>query len=183
MRICIGPMLLAVSSLVMAQESTIVTTDKQGELVTNVSVTLRAPPAAVFRALTSCEAIKQWMQPERMTLSECQADARVGGTLKLVFLASKDRRIQVTDTYRELVAPRLIRYDETYDFSPLTIDVTATLEEVAGGTLFKEKLLYRSAQERDTDFPGIASSVQQAYVRLNLYLQGATSAPTPSASR
>lgn len=155
----------------VAQEAPQAQVVKNGDLETLVTTTFKAPREAVFRAFTTCEAIKEWMKPERMTLSECSIDARVGGSLKLVFLAGKDRRLEVRDSYRTLDAPRLIQYDESYDFSPLTMSVTATLEASNGETRFKETLVYLSKEERDTDFPGIAESVPAAYAKLDRYLQ------------
>ena len=163
---------LAVTTTTVAQDAPQTRVVKQGDLETLVTTTFKAPRAAVFRAFTSCEAIKEWMKPERMTLTECSIDARVGGSLKLVFLASKDRRVEVRDTYRALDAPGTIQYEESYDFSPLRMSVTATLEESNGETRFKETLAYRSKAERDADFPGIADSVPGAYAKLDRYVQG-----------
>ena len=162
---------LAVTPVVSAQGALQVDVVKQGEIATIVTTTFKAPADAVFRAFTSCEAIKQWMKPERMTLTECSIDARVGGSLVLAFLAGKERRLEVRDSYRTLDAPRLIQYEESYDFSPLTMSVTARLDESNGETRFEETLLYRSTQERDQDFPGIAESLPGAYARLDRYLQ------------
>jgi uncharacterized protein YndB with AHSA1/START domain len=167
----VSALMSLVTTSASAQDSTLAQVVKHGDLETNVTVTLNAPRDAVFRALTSCEAIKQWMQPEKMSLADCSIDARVGGSLKLVFLASPDRRLTVRDAYRALEKPRLIQYEESYDFSPLTISVTATLEGAGERTMFKETLLYRSKQDRDTDFPGIAGSVPSAYAKLDRYLQ------------
>jgi len=163
---------LAMMSVAFAQDQSQAQVVKQDDRETIVTTTFKASPDAVFRAFTSCEAIKQWMKPERMTLTECSIDARVGGSLKLVFLAAKERRVEVHDSYRVLDAPRLIQYEESYDFSPLTMSVTARFEESNGETRFKETLLYRSKQERDQDFPGIAESVPAAYAKLERYLQG-----------
>ena len=167
----VGTSGLAVMPTAFAQDEPQAQVVKQGDLETIVTTTFKASPDAVFRAFTSCEAIQQWMRPERMTLTECSIDARVGGSLKLVFLASKERRIEVRDSYRVLDPPRLIQYEESYDFSPLTMSVTARLEASNGETRFKETLLYRSKQERDQDFPGIAESVPAAYAKLDGYLQ------------
>ncbi len=134
---------LAMTPVVSAQGALQVDVVKQGEIATIVTTTFKAPADTVFRAFTSCEAIKQWMKPERMTLAECSIDARIGGSLVLVFLAGKERRLEVRDSYRTLDAPRLIQYDESYDFSPLTISVTARLDEANGETRFEETLLYR----------------------------------------
>ena len=162
---------LAMTPVVSAQDTLQVDVVKQGETETIVTTTFNAPADAVYRAFTSCVSIKQWMKPERMTLAECSIDARVGGSLVLAFLAGKEQRVEVRDTYRALEAPRLIQYEESYDFSPLTISVTARLDESNGETPFKVTLLYRSTQERDQDYPGIAGSVPGAYAKLDRYLQ------------
>jgi uncharacterized protein YndB with AHSA1/START domain len=159
------------AQVVSAQGALQVDVVKQGEIEIIVTTTFKAPAEAVFRAFTSCEAIRQWMKSERMTLTECSIDARPGGSLVLAFLAGKEQRFEVRDSYRALDAPRLIQYEESYDFSPLTISVTARLDESNGETRFRETLLYRSTQERDQDFPGIAEHVPGAFARLDRYLQ------------
>ena len=73
--------------------------------------------------------------------------------------------------YRALEIPSRIQYEESYDFSPLTISVTATFAESDGRTQFVETLVYRTTQERDEDFPGIAESVPAAYAKLDRYLR------------
>jgi uncharacterized protein YndB with AHSA1/START domain len=161
----------AMTTNTLAQDAPQAQVLKNGERETVVTKAFKAPRAAVFRAFTSCEAIEEWMKPERMTLSECSVDARAGGSLRLVFLAAKDRRVEVRDVYRVLDAPRRIQYEESYDFSPLTISVTATLEESNGETQFRETLVYRSTAERDADFRGIAESVPAVYAKLDRYLR------------
>jgi uncharacterized protein YndB with AHSA1/START domain len=162
---------VASAQVASAQGALQVDVVKQGETEIVVTTTFKASADAVFRAFTSCEAIGQWMKSERMTLTECSIDARPGGSLVLAFLAAKEQRFEVRDSYRALDAPRLIQYEESYDFSPLTISVTARLDESNGKTRFKETLLYRSTQERDQDFPGISENVPGAFARLDRYLQ------------
>ena len=162
---------LTASPVGMAHARLHVDVVKQGDLEIAVTTTFKSPADAVYRAFTSCEAIKEWMKPERMTLSACSIDARIGGSLVLKFLAGKDRKLEVRDSYRALDAPRLIQYEESYDFSPITISVTARLDESNGETRFNETLRYRSTAERDQDFPGIAGSAPGAYGKLDQYLQ------------
>ena len=73
--------------------------------------------------------------------------------------------------YRSFDAPRGFAYRESYDFSPLEIDVTTSLEEADGGTRFTQTLRYFSTRERDEDFDGVATSSREAYAKLARYLE------------
>jgi uncharacterized protein YndB with AHSA1/START domain len=173
------PVLIALAGPAVAQESQTGIV-REGELGIIVTVPLEGPRATVFRALTQCDAIQQWLQPANMLLAECTTDARPGGTLKFVFHAPRDRKLEVRGLYRT-VEENVIEYVESYDFSPVEILVTTTLQEADRRTLFKQTLMYRTTQERDTDFPNIASSAPGAYAKLNGYLRSlATADSTPS---
>jgi hypothetical protein len=45
--------------------------------------------------------------------------------------------------------PNRIEYTETYDFSPLRLQVTMTLDQAGADTVFKQTIVYGSKQERD----------------------------------
>ena len=72
--------------------------------------------------------------------------------------------------YRSFDPPRGFAYLETYDFSPLRIEVTTALEEEGDGTRFTQTLRYFSTGERDEDFEGVATSLCEAYAKLARYL-------------
>jgi uncharacterized protein YndB with AHSA1/START domain len=105
-----------------------------------------------------------------MALVTCEVDPRVGGRLRYVFERPSGRRVEVRGTFEAVEPPHRYVYRETYDFSPLEVLVTTTLEESGGKTTFTQTLLYRSRQERDQDFPGVAASSKEAYAQLALYL-------------
>lgn len=131
-----------------------------------------APRETVFAALTKAEHLEKWMEAQGMTLVSCEVDLRVGGTLRHVYQRPSGRRIEVRGTYDAVDPPRRFAYTETYDFSPLEVKVTTTLDAKDGGTEFKQMLRYSSKRERDEDFEGVKTSSAEAYAKLERYLAG-----------
>jgi hypothetical protein len=68
-------------------------------------------------------------------------------------------------------------YTETYDFSPLSVLVTTTLDAVGQTTAFVQRLGYSSRQERDEDFAGVAESAAEIHSMLERYVATQTSQP------
>jgi uncharacterized protein YndB with AHSA1/START domain len=132
--------------------------------------TFAAPRPAVFDALTRPDRIVEWMKPSHMSLAGCEIDLRAGGSLRYVFQRPNGRKLEVRGTIESVDPPRSLVYRETYDFSPLVVLVSTTLDEAAGGTIFRQTLGYASRQERDGDFDGVAGSAAEVYEGLARYL-------------
>ena len=132
--------------------------------------TFAASREVLFAALTQPEHLLKWMKAGTMTLAACDVDLRAGGSFRYRFERAGGRAIEVRGAYRVVEPPRRFEYEETYDFSPLVMQVATVLEEKAGKTIFTQRLLYVSKEERDEDFPGVASSSKEAYGRLEAYL-------------
>jgi uncharacterized protein YndB with AHSA1/START domain len=132
--------------------------------------TLAAPREIVFATITKPEHLSSWMRPSAMTLVSSEVDLRKGGQLRYVFERPNGRKIEVRGMFEEVDPPHRFVYKETYDFSPLEVLVTTSLEEAGGKTVFKQRLRYSSRQERDEDFPGVASSSKEVYAKLDRYL-------------
>ncbi len=132
--------------------------------------TFAAPPETVFSALTRPEHLERWMGATGMTLVACEVDLRAGGSLRYVFERPGGRKIEVRGALEAVDPPRRFAYRETYDFSPLEVRVTTTLDAVGKKTAFKQTLAYGSKRERDADFDGVATSAAEAYARLERYL-------------
>jgi uncharacterized protein YndB with AHSA1/START domain len=143
---------------------------KGSDRETVVTATFRVPRPALFEALTRPAHLKQWMRAAGMTLAEAEVEGRAGGSFRFVFQRPSGRKIEVHGAYRTFDPPRGFSYLETYDFSPLRIDVTTGLEDAGDETRFTQTLRYASAQERDEDFEPVASSSREAYTRLAQYL-------------
>jgi hypothetical protein len=88
-----------------------------------------------------------------------------------VFQSPRGRKIEVRGAVEAVDAPRSFRYLESYDFSPLKVQVTTTLDESGNNTRFTQTLVYGSQAERDADFHGIAASAEVMYPNLARYLQ------------
>ena len=108
-----------------------------------------------------------------MRLVDCEIDLRVGGSLSFAYETTSGRKIGVKGVFERVDVPRGFTYLESYDFSPLTQQVTIDLSGTRSSTQFKQTLRYRTQQERDTDFDNIASSSPAAYANLEQYLGNA----------
>ena len=125
---------------------------------------------ALFDAITRPEHLRHWMSADGMTLEDLEVDPRIGGRFRYVFRRPSGRTIEVRGDYRTFDPPRGFAYLETYDFSPLTIEVTTALDEAGDATRFTQTLRYASSRERDDDFEAVATSSREAYSKLARYL-------------
>jgi uncharacterized protein YndB with AHSA1/START domain len=143
---------------------------KPSDLEIVLTRTFRAPREDVFAAITQAERVFAWMKPSHMTLAGCEIDLRVGGRLRYVFARPNGRKIEVRGTFESVDAPRSFAYRESYDFSPLVVQVTTALDARGKATAFRQTLRYASKKERDEDYPGVASSSKEVYAKLEEYL-------------
>ena len=72
--------------------------------------------------------------------------------------------------YKAVDPPNRFEYVETYDFTPLKLNVTTTLNQAGSDTVFTQKIVYASKQERDGDFDSVSTSASEVYERLSQYL-------------
>jgi uncharacterized protein YndB with AHSA1/START domain len=135
-----------------------------------VAGTFAVPRRVLFEAMTRPDDLKQWMNAGGMTLAEAHVDARAGGSFRYVYRRPSGRTIEVRGAYRSYDPPRGFAYLETYDFSPLRIEVETALEEAGKDTRLTQTLRYTSTRERDEDFEGVATSAREAYTKLGRYL-------------
>lgn len=144
----------------------VVTVTKAGETETVIAGSFGVSRFELFDALTKPERLRQWLRAGPMALVEVEVDGRPGGSFRYVFQRSHGPRIEVRGAYVTFDRPNGFSYVETYDFSPLRIDVITRLDEVAIGTAFTQTLTYASTNARDEDFEGVAASSREAYGRL-----------------
>ena len=64
---------------------------------------LKAPPASVYAAWTDPEKILKWFGPEEIEILRAQADARVGGSFRIVMRSPDGEEHDVSGIYREVV--------------------------------------------------------------------------------
>ncbi len=143
---------------------------KSGDREIVVAGTFAVPPHVLFEAITEPKHLEHWMSAGGMTLAEARVDGRAGGSFRYVFQRPSGKKLEVRGAYRTFDAPRGFAYLETYDFSPLRVEVTTALEEDGDGTRFTQTLRYFSPGERDEDFEGVATSSTEAYGNLAKYL-------------
>ncbi|MBI5850615.1 MAG: SRPBCC domain-containing protein [Planctomycetes bacterium] len=145
-----------------------VTTPSGRELV--LTRTICASPERVFAALTRPDQIPRWLTSKDIALITCEVDLRPGGAFRYVFQTAGGRRLDVRGRYRAVEANRRVEYLETYDFSPLEVLVTTTLEAAGASTILQQTLRYATSAERDADQAGVVSSAEDAYAELERYL-------------
>jgi uncharacterized protein YndB with AHSA1/START domain len=111
------------------------------------------------------------MKPTNFSLVACDVDLRAGGSFRHVFQRSSGAKIEVRGAYTLVDPPNRFEYTETYDFSPLQLQVAITLDQVGGDTVFKQTIVYASKQQRDEDFNGVATSAAEVYASLARHLE------------
>ncbi|MEU0598551.1 SRPBCC family protein [Streptomyces sp. NPDC006393] len=113
---------------------------------TTVSRHVKAPPAAVYRALVDPDAVAAWRVPEGMTSHVHEFDAREGGRFRVSLVydepGAEGKSGGRTDTYRghfarlvpdELVV-EVLEFETDDDALRGAITMTTSLTEVRGGT-------------------------------------------------
>lgn len=154
----------------MANQADAVEVRKVADREVRIEGTFAVPREVMFEAISRPEHVKQWLGADGMTLVDAHVDGRAGGSFRYVFERQNGRKIEVRGEYRSFEPPRGFAYLESYDFSPLRIEVTTTFDEVSAGTRFTQTLRYFSTRERDEDFDGVAASSRTAFARLARYL-------------
>jgi uncharacterized protein YndB with AHSA1/START domain len=143
---------------------------KLGDRAITLTRTFAAARPRVFDALTRAEHLIQWMQPTTMTMVQCEVDLRAGGAFRYVFQRRPGRTLEVRGVFETVDSPASLEYLESYDFSPLEVRVATSLEAARDETVFRQTIEYRTSQERDDDFPSIATSAAELYAKLERYL-------------
>ena len=113
---------------------------------TRVGRLIRAPRAAVYRALLDAQSIARWKVPDGMTARVHAHDAREGGTFRVSLTyeapTGTGKTTSHTDTYhgrfvRLVENERVVEVDEFETDDPAmrgAMTITITLADAAGGT-------------------------------------------------
>jgi uncharacterized protein YndB with AHSA1/START domain len=116
-----------------------------------------ASPEAVWRALSSCEAISKWWAPLPWIVSSCAMDFRVGGTWLYCMQGPDGTEAWGTQTFEEIDEPvRIVAVDSFADASG-TIDPTLPTQRfrydlvpVEGGTRLVNTAFYERVEDLET---------------------------------
>ena len=128
------------------------TAERKSERELVVTRTFNGPARIVFEAWTTPELLKRWWAPRSvgMSLVTCEADVRVGGRYRFVFVFGNDasKPMEFFGKYLEVTPhSRLVwTNDEGDEGGPVT---TVTFEEKAGKTLLVMHDLYPSKEALD----------------------------------
>jgi uncharacterized protein YndB with AHSA1/START domain len=137
-----------------------------------VTRTFNAGVRIVYDAWTKPELLKRWWAPRTrgVTLFECEADVRVGGTYRYLFGHDPKQVMAFTGVYKEVVPPT--RVVCTQIFEPMRAAgeaiVTATFEEIEGGrTRVTLHQLFPSKEALDGAVAtGMESGMRESYDQL-----------------
>jgi uncharacterized protein YndB with AHSA1/START domain len=127
------------------------TVERKSERELVVTRTINGPARLVFDAFTKPELLKRWWAPKStgMSLLSCEADVRVGGMYRFVFVDAASKPLgEFVGRYIEVTPhSRLVwTNDEAGDAGPVT---TVTFEERGGKTLVVMHDLYVSKEALD----------------------------------
>ena len=133
-----------------------------------------APRDVVFDAFTKCEHLERWMGPQRVTMTSCETDLRVGGRYRFVFRGPDGSEAGFSGEYKEIVRPaRIVR---TFVFEPIPDAAaleTLELEEHDGQTTIKTTTVHKTVENRDGHVnSGMEGGMTEGYARLDELLAG-----------
>jgi uncharacterized protein YndB with AHSA1/START domain len=143
------------------------TVEQKSERELIVTRTVNAPARIVFEAWTKAELLEQWWVPKSFGLSliSCEADVRVGGKYRLVFVHGASEPMAFHGTYLEVTpCSRLVwTNEENGDAGQIT---SVTFQEKAGKTLVVLHELYPSKEALDATLasgwqPGTLETFEQ----------------------
>jgi uncharacterized protein YndB with AHSA1/START domain len=96
---------------------------------------LKAPPAKVYAAWTQAEFLVRWFGPTGARVAHAEADARVGGRYRVVFMVN-DEEHDVSGVYREVVPNQKLVFTWTWRSTPERESlVTITVKPDGDGSL------------------------------------------------
>ena len=143
------------------------TVERTSERELVVTRTFNSPARLVFEAWTKPELLKQWWVPKSfgVTLLSCEADVRVGGKYRFVFVHGDSPPMEFFGRYIEVTPPsRLVWSNEEGGETSVT---TVTFEEQGGKTLLVMHELYPSKEALDAAGTGAADATVETFAQLD----------------
>jgi uncharacterized protein YndB with AHSA1/START domain len=131
-------------------------TETVGDRELRLTRLIDAPPAAVWKAWTEPELLKQWFAPLPYTTPEASFDLRPGGSNIIVMQAPDGTRMPNRGTFLEVIPNKKLVFTDAYtgDWTPREgkpfMTVILTFEEEAGGTRYTARVLHWTAEDRET---------------------------------
>ena len=146
------------------------TVERKSERELVVTRTFNGPARVVFEAWTKPELLKRWWVPKSAGLSlvSCEADVRVGGRYRFVFVIGNDTSKPMAFFGRYIeVTPhsRLVWTNEEGDGGEAV--TTVTFEEKGGKTLLVLHELYPSKEALDAAGAGAADAMGETFEQLD----------------
>jgi len=119
-------------------------------LITRV---FKTRPLTLFDAMTKPELLRRWWAPRALgvELFECEADVRVGGGYRYVFGKAGQPTMAFSGEYKEVERGARVVYTQIFEPQREAGEgiITATYEEVAGGTLLTQRERFPSKEVLD----------------------------------
>jgi uncharacterized protein YndB with AHSA1/START domain len=120
-----------------------------------MSRTFDAPRDLVFKATSDPNLIPRWWGPRYLTTTVDEMEVKPGGRWRFVQRDDKGNEFAFNGVYHEVAAPE--RVITTFEFENLPPEMgkghvvlqKVTFEEVDGKTVYTEKSVYLSVEDRD----------------------------------
>jgi uncharacterized protein YndB with AHSA1/START domain len=128
-----------------------------------------APPAAVFRAHTEPELVKQWLGPRRLTMRIDRWDAQTGGGYRYVHSGEDRTEHHFYGSFHEVRPNERIVQTFTYLGCPDGVSLeTATFSDLGGRTRLHVISVFETKQIRDMALAsGMETGVTEGYEQLD----------------
>ena len=120
----------------------------------NIRRLLKAPRTRVFEAWTKAEAVRQWMGPLDVTVTEAQLDVREGGSFRIVMRQPGGDNFIARGVFSEVRAPERLVYTWRWeeDDPALEHETSITVEFLERGEqtelVFRQEA-FASTESRD----------------------------------
>lgn len=128
-----------------------------------------APPAAVFRAHTDPDLVRQWLGPRSVTMQIERWNAETGGAYRYVHTTEDGTEHGFYGSFHEVRPDERIVQTFTYDGFPDGVSLeTATLEDLGGRTRLSIVAVLETKEVRDMVLAsGMETGVVQGYEQLD----------------
>ena len=125
-------------------------TDTRELLLTRL---IDAPPAALWRAWTEPELMKQWFTPRPYTTPEVDIDVRPGGSSRIVMRSPEGQDMTMRGVYLEVVPQRRLVFTDAFVEAWIPAEKPfmtgiVTFEDEAGKTRYTARVLHWTEADR-----------------------------------
>ncbi len=159
------------------------TTEQNADRTHVIARVFNAPRDMVWQVWTNCEHLKHWWGPKGWSLPVCKLDFRVGGVWHYCMEGTMPDGSVVKSwgraTYREIVKPEHIVYDDTFSDEVGTVNesmaqmmITLTFADVDGKTEVTSRTLFESADQLQSIIDmGMEQGLAETWDRLEEYVK------------